>query len=156
MTLRVAAISQILTTDLAGNASFSFKVPGTFAGLPMGLYEPSSGRNIQKVDIWTVAGTEGDRITNMRVEDTDGVLAAISGNFPNYPVIQYFQDQAADSNLRGFYISASRVLSMTPVSGEAYAYIPSGLYLCADFNTANVVGIGHRVICNITWSVVPS
>lgn len=156
MTLRLAAVSQIQTTDITGKASFAIKIPGTFGGLPAGLYEPSSGRNISKVDFWTIDGTDGDRLTNMRVEDTDGILSAISANFPSYPVIQYFQDQVADSSLRGFYISPNWPLTMTPVSGDAYAYVPSGLYLCADFTSANILGIGRKVVCNITWSVVPS
>lgn len=151
MSLRLQAISQILTTDVNGSAFFNIKVPGIFGGIPDGLIEPASGRNIVKAEIWTVKGTDGDRLTSIRVTDSDGLLDILKSKLPNYPDIQYFVDSNADPVLQGLYIPTTIPLILHPLV-EGYSFIPSGLYLAGTFQTANPQLLGQQVIINIHWA----
>lgn len=152
--LSLMAAAALITTDNTGVASFSVKVPGTFNGAAE--TSTTNGRFVQTLEFWTIDGTEGDYITNMRIEDSDGVIPVpLQPSFPFYPIMLYFADFGAQPPLiSGLYLKPGMISLMSPMNGALSQFIASQLYLKADFHTANQTLTGQKAICNVRWGII--
>lgn len=118
----------------------ALKIPGTFAGLDGNAY-PTGGRWLKRAQIWTDSGAAGDKLTNLRIEDTDGKIPQpLRALFPAYPVISYLMDQEVESpGEGGLQIPPGIVLNVEPIDpldSRGLQFIPSELYLCSTFNSS--------------------
>lgn len=146
-----------LTTDITGVANLSLKIPGTFTGATGDTTH--DGRFFKGVNLWSAAGTHGDRIYDFSIEDTDGVFSEHgipTVPFPDYPVLTYFQDQEiveTASLLKGSFLRPEYLASIASIDAKSdeFSFIPAGLYIKGKFKTANIVKIGQVVYCNIIW-----
>lgn len=147
----LAANFVTVTTDITGVATFTIKIPGTFGGLG----EATSGRFLQQLEFWSMSGTNGDKISGMKITDTDGVVPSpVHASFPNYPDIVYFDDTAMSAGNQGFLINPTQPLILNPIGGAQFQFVPSGLYLTGKFTTANVVLIGQQAYVNVHWGIL--
>lgn len=145
-------ISISLTTNGSGDANLSVRVPGTFTGPS----DDKSGRFLKFIDVWSDSGTDGDRICDLRIEDSDAILAGIglSGNFADYPVLYYFEDREVEESAsvkRGLYLINGLTRLEKIDQRDPHNFIPSGMYLKGTFKTANVVALGQKVRINLGW-----
>src|ERR1051326_6278051 len=123
MSIRIYSAHTRRTTDETGAASGCMKIPGTFSGIDGFSANPITGllpdgRYLKQAQIWTENGSPGDRVTNIRVEDMDGILSAVSGSLPYYPVVQYLSDQDItedDEVSDGLGVPQNTVISITPI-----------------------------------------
>lgn len=152
--ISIQPVCLLLSTNDEGTAALSLKVPGTFAGAT----QEKSGRLIKYFDIWTIGGTEDDRIYDMRIEDTDEILRATgqSGAFPDYPVLYYFQDQdieEKDELKKGFLLKPAHTLHIERIDQvrDPFDFVPSGMYFKATFSTANETKSGQKLRMNVGW-----
>lgn len=141
----------VYTANDSGEANISIKIPGTFSGVT----DDKSGRFLKYLDVWTDTGTIGDRITGLRLEDTDLILQGLglSANFPDYPVIHYFQDQdmvETDNIKRGLFLTDRRIRLEKIDEREPFEFIPSGFYLKASYLNGALLG-GQKIRVNVGW-----
>lgn len=125
------SVCMAVETGLDGIANFSAKIPGTFNGVA----DNCNGRFLKSVQVWADSPANGDRLHNARVEDSDLILQGLGlhVNFPNYPVLVYFEDEELDETSqikKGFYIPESGALRMEKLDPrDNFDFIPSGMYL---------------------------
>lgn len=124
---------------LATTKDNALKIPGTFAGID-GIAYPTAGRWLKKTQIWTDVGAAGDKLTDLRIEDTDGKIPeGMRELFPDYPVISHLMDEEVQSpGDAGLYIPPNAVLTIEPIDpldARGLQFIPSELYLCSTFNS---------------------
>lgn len=148
-----APLNVELTTDLGGSASLSVRVPGTFTGPT----DDKNGRFLRYVELWPDSSSNGDRIYDCRIEDTDLILQGlgISGAFPSYPVLYYFQDQdivETSTMKRGLFFSSRGPMRLEKIDPrEPYDFVPSGMYLKATIDVSNPIPLGQKIRVNIGW-----
>lgn len=145
------------TTDDSGVVSIKTKIPGIFTGVN-GFVSPfPQGRYFKKAQIWTENGSQGDSITNLRIEDTDGVLGAASAAFTHYPVIQTLYDSDVASNggatSGGLGIPAGEIMEISaidPIDNRGLVFVPAQMYLCSDFIAGDGAS-GRTIRVNYIW-----
>lgn len=138
------------STDLSGTASIAVKVPGTFTGLQQG----NDGRYLAKTLIWTRDHVNGDRLSNLKVRDLDGVIpVGLRPIFPAYPIIASFSDPdlTYTGNFYELFIPPQAAVNIGPVDPSKPRFIPSGLYICATFTSGSIIA-GREIYINVQWS----
>lgn len=148
------AITVNFTTLLSGDAAISIQVPDSFNG----INDASNGRFLSHFEVWSDGGTMGDRLHNIRIEDTDLILQGAgipTGGFPNYPVIYYLEDTSVTETTnfkRGLSIFPDTPVVINKLdSREPFDFIPSGFYIKGTFTTANGLLIGQKIRINVFW-----
>lgn len=150
-------ICMVFTADITGVANLSVKVPGTFNGIT----DDKNGRFLKYVDIWTDIGTNGDRLSDLRIEDTDTILQNLgisTAAFPDYPILYQFQDQdlvETASLKRGLFLKDQLIHIERIDPRDPYDFIPSGFYLRATYINAAALG-GQKVRVNVGWGKINS
>lgn len=144
-------------TDQSGVGLIRTKIPGSFSGIGGFSTDPvPDGRYFKKAEFWTENGAPGDLLTNIRIEDTDQILLAQAALFPSYPVIQQLNDMGfteQESAVGGIGIPVGQPISIQaidPHDNRGFMFIPSGLYLCADFHAGDGA-INKTIRVNYTW-----
>lgn len=163
-----APIAYTSTTDEAGIALISVKIPGTFAqkadasidytGAFAG-YDPTavtSGRYLDKVEFWCDdPTTHGHQMKNMQVSDTDTVIPVpLRAQFAAYPLILSFQDEGiieSDNLKKGLFLFPNEKLTLQALS-KIPNFIPSELYLYGEFHAAAATP-GIKVFVNFIWGI---
>lgn len=157
---RLKPLHYVATTDANGDASISIQVPGVYReGNP---FENSlvDGRFLRTFEIWCPDGSDGDLLYDIRIEDTDNVLvgdgkpfssiAQASVFYPHYPIILYAQDDEIIETanlLKGFAIPVGEIIRVQTIE---YEFIPSGLYLKAEFLQGGALQ-SKKVRMNVFW-----
>lgn len=143
-----------VTTVLGGSANFSFRIPGTYGGLNPG--DPTTGRYFSHAEFWCDTPTNGDKLTGLKLTDTDGILSAPEqAACPNYPdVVQLYDNASLPSGLNaGVFIHnnpPARIDSFDSTGKREIKFLPSGLDLVGTF-TAGDGAISRVFRCNIYW-----
>ena len=145
-------VSLKITTDVDGLGLVSLKVPGTFNGVT----DLSAGRFLKYLDVWTVSGTDGDYITNLRIDDTDGMIPiALRGNFSFYPTVAYFNDvdiEEDSSTIKGLCLPPGLQIRLDKLDDrELFNFVPAGMYLKCEFKTQNATKQKQIVRFNVGW-----
>lgn len=151
--LRITPVCLVATANINGVGTFSLKIPGTFAGFSSS--NNVNGRYVRSLNLWTQDGTHGDRAHTVILRDDDGVIPAPArGAFANYPVIQELGDTAVGETgdvKRGVFLPPGEVVVLGSVDPNYYVFVPSGLYMKATFESANLLPSGKKCYCNLIW-----
>lgn len=153
MSVFSSVLHDFATANAQGLGSIQTKVPGVFNGVNGIDSPPANGRYLREIHIWTDNGVSGDVLNNIRVQDIDGIIPVpVQAAFPAYPVIQTLSEtEPPEGNaLAGVGIPVGQVLILRPIDphdNRGFQFIPSGLYICADFHSV----IGKTVRVNYIW-----
>jgi hypothetical protein len=121
-----------VTNGMTGTVTAQIKIPGTFNGFDRTILG-TQGRFIIAAQVEFGSPTAGDFLSNLHVEDIDGVIpASAHGGFPNYPIVGTRVDPGVSAANDGLYLSAEAATIFVPPDEELF--IPSGLYLVADLS----------------------
>lgn len=137
------------TTLLGGSINFSFKVPGTYAGLTP--TDQTAARYLKEIRIWSDSPQNGDVLTNLKITDTDGVcFAPEQAALPNYPDVALFSELASlPAGLStGILLNPDGCTIVNPSTD--LKPVPSGLYLSGTFSSGGL-SLGKTMRCQIMW-----
>lgn len=137
------------TTGDDGKIDIVIPVPGTFNGIDPSV---SNGRLFISALLWTNNPVDEDRITQISLQDKDGVLPVPArAQFANYPILGYSIDPEMTYGnviLAEILLNGSRVTEMGPPLVPRF--LPSGFYLCATF-TAGDAAANRILYGNFLW-----
>lgn len=134
-------------TDVStGEATITFKIPGTFVTIDP--KQPDfSGRTITEWMIWCKEPLDGDAVTSITIEDTDGKIPmGQRPAFPDYPIIAYRQDTEVDEDNQGFYLTKTPIRLTPPGLAKP---LPSELYIILVLQKADTVQ--DDIYINLKW-----
>jgi hypothetical protein len=140
-----------IVTNSSGVATLDITVPGTFDTL--NPIDPVNGRFLKSAMIWAESPYSNDRITALKIVDTDGVVPLpVRANFPNYPVIVDLID-----TISGFD-KAVYMPSLEPLFLEAFdtnsnntsRFVPSGLHVVVTIQSG-AIEANRNFLINIRW-----
>lgn len=148
--LRTKLICASAVTDETGIATLSLKIPGSFNGIDPYGQTPANGRFIRLIRIWSDAQLTGDRISGMKIEDTDQVMVGEGKIFPNiqearkllpnYPILTHFDDddlEEVGGALKGVFLQTNQLQEFTPANPGSYDFVPSGCYIKATLTSGD-------------------
>lgn len=142
--IQLAPVRASVTTSILGTGSLSVKIPGTFAGLAPA--DPTAVRYLSKIAIWADSPADGDFISSIAIQDTDGVIPVPArAAFPNYPIIAGFLESGVAD---GGWLKTEG-MTIEPLGGVLKT-LPSGLYITALF-TSGGLSLGKIFRVNILW-----
>lgn len=146
------------TSDVNGLALLRVRVPGNFQGTAFDPVTVTHGRFLNEVVIWSDAPVAGDLVSNMRVEDDQGILSSVpdptnpghmlSEKIPGYPVIRFFQDTPVDLSVGGVYLNPREPLRFSSIDKSNSIFVPSGFSIAASYQTS---AAGVIVRANFNW-----
>lgn len=137
----------------SGNGTTSIQIPGVFAG-PTPTDPTNAGRYLKNVMVWSANAADGDAITSLTLEDTDGVVPAqLQGQFPNYPVIFDLLDTVAGQTKQLPIPTAGMLAdSFDPQGGPLPRFLPAQLYLKMTFAVGGL-NLGRTFRGVIRWGL---
>lgn len=162
MPLRLAPACYTVDVDINGRAPISIRVPGTFSGLkPSGVMIPD-GRFVKLIEFWCDTYSAGDRLYDLRAEDTDGIIPVPARvAFAAYPVLFRFDESdllETNGMSRGLWLRSSSTIRFSPFDDggdAALDFIPSGVYLVGTFEAGDgLLGNGRKVRANLSWGKI--
>lgn len=136
------------TTLLGGAVTVSFKVPGTFGGLPPA--DPAMQRYFVEARMWPVSFQDGDAVDTLQIVDTDGVIPVPARvALPNYPVVVDFTSDAPSGAAAGQFFQSGQPVVIRGFN-DTPEPVPSGLYFTLRFVSGGLA-IGKTFRGNIVW-----
>jgi hypothetical protein len=135
------------TTNGLGTATINIPIPGIFSSISR-VPNTNNGRTVFRVSLFAGAPLAGDYVSNMTVQDTNGVIPALlQPQFPSYPIVASLADTSIPSGNAGTYLVTSGTTDFTP--DPLSSFIPSQLFVMATFQKASAVV--DTIFINVVW-----
>ena len=162
MALNLAPVAITAATNLQGVTTLQIFVPGVFGRLlATGVIDTSKvfggankfkteGRFLKKLEIFSDNWVGGDRVTQIRLLDPNG-LVPIQLRGPGHPIVFDLLEHVAPENPNVFRALWSPQTRPIEYILEEPMFLPAGLRLALQFQGGGIVAAGRIVRANVYW-----